>query len=103
MRPADKPKRGRKPKHEEKYISDSLKSIDEMERRLVDEKGILTPDERDQLRNKASALRSRVNRKIEQRSFVNKLEEYHRQFTVLSEIMIDVMDGATKTKLLERI
>lgn len=65
MRPADKPKRGRKPKQEDKYISDSLRSIDEMERRLVDEKGKLTPDERDQLRNKASALRSRVNRKIE--------------------------------------
>jgi len=51
MRPADKPKRGRKSKPEEKYISDSLRTIDEMEKRLLDEKTTLSSSERDQLRN----------------------------------------------------
>lgn len=59
---------------EDIYISDSLKKIKEMESRLTNEKGTLTAKERDELRNKASALRSRVNRKLEHRKFQNKLE-----------------------------
>ena len=68
MRPSDKPKRGRKPVREDIYISESLEKIDTMESRLVNEKLTLSAKERDELRNKASALRSRVNRKLEHRS-----------------------------------
>lgn len=103
MRPPDQPRRGRKPVKEDKYISDSLKSIAAMEQRLIDEKGSLTPDERDQLRNKASALRSRVNRKIEQRSFVSKLDDFKSQFSLLSSIMAEELDNATKLKVMERL
>ena len=63
-----KPKRGRKAREQDEYISSSLLKIGNWEKRLIDEKDTLTPKERDELRNKASALRSRVNRKIEQKS-----------------------------------
>lgn len=68
MRPFDKPKRGRKPVREDIYISESLEKIESMESRLVLERTTLLPKERDELRNKASALRSRVNRKLEHRT-----------------------------------
>ena len=53
---------------EDIYISESLEKIDHMEARLLNEKATLSAKERDELRNKASALRSRVNRKLEHRN-----------------------------------
>ena len=38
------------------------------------EKDTLTSKEREELRNKASALRSRVNRKLEHRTFMRDLD-----------------------------
>ena len=72
----DQPRRGRKPVREDIYISESLAKIDAMEERLKKEKETLSSKERDELRNKASALRSRVNRKLEARSNQHKLEGF---------------------------
>ena len=74
LRAPDQPKRGRKPVREDIYISESLEKINDMERRLVEEKSTLLAKERDELRNKASALRSRVNRKLEHRTQTVKLD-----------------------------
>ena len=45
-----------------------------METRIIVEKETLTVKEREELRNMASALRSRVNRKLEHRTFMRDLE-----------------------------
>ena len=79
-RTPDQPKRGRKPVREDIYISGSLAKIDAMEGRLKAEKDTLTPKERDELRNKASALRSRVNRKLEHRTQLCKLDQFKETF-----------------------
>lgn len=103
VRNPDQPRRGRKPVREDIYISDSLKKIKDMESRLTNEKGTLTAKERDELRNKASALRSRVNRKLEHRKFQNKLELFQTQFCSLATILTDEMDEATRDRIMDRL
>lgn len=97
------PRRGRKPVREDIYISDSLAKIEAMESRLVDEKATLSAKERDELRNKASALRSRVNRKLEHRSFMHKLETFKSQFTTLAGILADEMDVESRNRVMSRL
>ena len=70
------PRRGRKPVREDIYITESLAKIEMMEKRLAEEKNTLSSKERDELRNKASALRSRVNRKLEHKSFLQTLDVF---------------------------
>ena len=102
-RPEGQPRRGRKPVKEDVYITSSLVKIDEMEARLVNEKATLTPDERDQLRNKASALRSRVNRKLEHRNFNSKLANVLEQFEAISQIIAEEMDSDTRKRCMSRL
>lgn len=78
----EKPRRGRKPIREDIYIETSLNKIAEMEKKLKEEN--LTSKEHESLRNKASALRSRVNRKLEQKSMVQDMHFAKTQFAKLS-------------------
>ena len=100
QRPVDQPKRGRKPVREDIYISTSLAKIEEMEQRLQNERSSLTTKQRDELRNKASALRSRVNRKLEHRTQVDKLDKFNKNFETLSSIMINEMDKETRDRVM---
>ena len=103
MRAPDQPKRGRKPVREDIYISESLEKINYMEARLQNERETLTPKERDELRNKASALRSRVNRKLEHRTQLVKLQDFKDHFKTLSKIMVDEMDGDTRDRVMTQL
>ena len=103
MRAPDQPKRGRKPVREDIYISESLEKINAMEARLQKERDTLTSKERDELRNKASALRSRVNRKLEHRTQLVKLQEFKDQFKTLSKIMVNEMDGDTRDRVMTQL
>ena len=58
-----------------------------MEKRMVDEKDTLTPKQREELRNKSSALRSRVNRKLEHRTFTRDLDFAKHQYESLTKIL----------------
>ena len=60
----------------------------------------MTSKERDELRNKASALRSRVNRKLEHRTQLVKLQDFKDHFKTLSKIMVDEMDGDTRDRVM---
>ena len=103
MRAPDQPKRGRKPVREDIYISESLEKINTMEARLQNERDTLTSKERDELRNKASALRSRVNRKLEHRTQLVKLQDFKDQFKTLSKVMVDEMDGDTRDRVMTQL
>ena len=97
---ANKPRRGRKPVREDKYIQESLEKIAAMEKRLEDEAESLTDKEKESLRNTASALRSRLNRKLEKKSLQMDLQNAQDQFSVLAEIL---MDEITSVKARERV
>ena len=103
MRAPDQPKRGRKPVREDIYISESLEKINFMEARLQNERDTLTTKQRDELRNKASALRSRVNRKLEHRTQLVKLHDFKDHFKTLSKIMVDEMDGDTRDRVMTQL
>ena len=98
------PRRGRKPREEEEYISTSLQKIEMWEKRLHEEKGTLTGKERDELRNKASALRSRVNRKIESKSTNKKMDEFAANFAdYINIIFEETQDAETRERILARL
>ena len=97
------PRRGRKPVREDVYITTSLQKIEKMERQLKDEAGRLTTKERDELRNKASALRSRVNRKLESRKNQSQLETMNARFSDLANLMIDEMDHDCRERIILKL
>jgi len=97
---ANKPRRGRKPVREDVYIQESLEKIAAMEKRLVDEAESLSEKEKESIRNTASALRSRLNRKLEKKSLEMDLRNAEDQFSLLAEIMTDEL---TSAKARERV
>ena len=72
-------RRGRKPVRDDIYISQTLAKLKTMEKQLETEKNTLTPVEVEKLRNKASALRSRLNKKLEQKTFMRDNDYYKAQ------------------------
>ena len=103
MRDPELPKRGRKPVREDIYISTSLEKIEEMEKRLIEQKGKLSAKERDELRNKASALRSRVKRKIEQRSCLNELSTAKAQFAKFIGVVNEELSGEARARIMHNL
>ena len=67
---------------EDVYISNSQIKIEEMEKNLKTDK-TLTPALRDALRNKASALRSRVNKKLENRQSLSQIDAMDKKASEL--------------------
>mmetsp|Transcript_27216 Transcript_27216/g.36364 ORF Transcript_27216/g.36364 Transcript_27216/m.36364 type:complete len:121 (-) Transcript_27216:98-460(-) len=74
-----------------------------MEQRMVDEKDTLTPKMREELRNKASALRSRVNRKLEHRTFMRDLDFAKVQFETLSKLIADEFDQESRERIVRKL
>lgn len=97
------PRRGRKPVREDIYIEESLKKINEMEGRMRDERDTLTSKEREELRNKASALRSRVNRKLEHRTFMRDLDIAKEQFEALGKFIVEEFDNQARERISTKI
>ena len=88
---------------EDIYISESLAKIKDMEDRLKNERDTLKPEERDMLRNKASALRSRVNRKLEHRTQQCKLDQFVETFNKLSSVLVKEMDSDTRKRVMMQL
>ena len=87
-----KPSKGRKPIREDIYISQSLEKISQMEQRLIDEKDTLTDKEKQMLRNKASALKTRVNAKLGKKSLVSDIDFAKTQSATLFGILAQELD-----------
>ena len=98
-----KPKRGRKPVREDIYISESLAKIEMMETSMIVEKEMLTQNEREELRNTASTLRSRVNRKLEHRTFMRDLENAKIQFYKLTSILTNEIGTEGRDRVIKKM
>jgi len=96
-------RRGRKPQQEDVYITKSLETIEKLEARLVTEKDTLNKKERKMLRSQASALRSRVNRKLEHRSHTSKLDEVLINFDTIAKIIAEEMDSDSRKRITDRL
>ena len=101
-RDPEKPRRGRKPVKEDVYISTSQIKIEEMEMNLKTDK-TLTTTQRDALRNKASALRSRVNKKLENRLSLSKIDIMDKKASELFQIMVNEMDSETVQRCMAQV
>ena len=88
---------------EDLYIKESLDKLAEMAAQLENEKDTLTTKKRDELRCKSSALRSRVNRKLELRAKKQIPEVYKSNFSTLIGLMIDEMNPGTRARIMSKI
>ena len=70
---------------------------------MRDERDTLTSKEREELRNKASALRSRVNRKLEHRTFMRDLDIAKEQFEALGKFIVEEFDNEARERISMKI
>jgi len=87
--------------NEDFYIADSQIKIMKMEKELKEKE--MTTKERDALRNKTSALRSRVNKKLENRQSLSQIQVMDNKASELFQIMVKEMDSETIQRCMAKV
>ena len=99
----EKSNRGRKAKETDKYVIESDKKIEEWRKQIkagVDEKGKkLTNAEKQKLRNRISALQSRVRKKQE----IDEPDEINEKVNEFIKIIQEIAKANEKDNVIDRI